>query len=459
MIANDAVTALKRFGLGPRPGEPARIASDPRNFVLSQLNSAKAPEITGLPTSARLWQEADRFRFARNQGAMDQDNSVDNAMDGAMGGAMPSVVKPGVLLGSEVTARVQQALTTDQPLLERLVAFWSNHFAISLQGAILSSIAGAYEREAIRPHVLGRFRDMLHAVVHHPAMLYYLDNHGSIGPNSRVGLRRGRGLNENLAREILELHTVGVNGGYSQDDVVNFARALTGWTINTGDNDKQGTFRFAPPAHEPGAVTVMGRTYPEGGIEQAEAVLDDLAAHPATARHVARKLAVHFVSEKAPLSLVERLAVEFRQTGGDLAALTRTLASSDDAWMAEPRKVLPPYDFVIAVFRALDASPRYQVINSALNIFGQPVWRVPSPAGWPDEDEAWASPHAIVERLDWVRQVVAASSKSVGGNVVGYADDLFAGTLSDFTRQAIARAESREQALALLLMSPEFQRR
>jgi uncharacterized protein (DUF1800 family) len=461
MGTRHSVTALRRFGLGARPGEPHAIASDPRGFVLAQLHGAPVPEFGDLPASARLWQQAHRFRLARRRG---DDSGGDDAEDDAtMGGAMQSMtaepVTPGAVARREIAARVQHAMTTDVALVERLVGFWSNHFSISMQGLFLRSIAGAYEREAVRPHVLGRFRDLLQAAVRHPAMLVYLDNHRSIGPNSRVGQRRARGLNENFAREILELHTVGVNGGYNQDDVSHFARALTGWSVHTGDDGAQGTFVFKPRWHEPGAVTIMGRTYPEGGVEQAAAVLDDLAAHPATARHVARKLAVHFVGEKAPLSLVERLAAEFRQSDGDLAALARTLVSSDDAWLAEPRKLLPPYDFVIAVFRALAEVPRIQVVTKALRIFGQLVWQAPSPAGWPDEDEAWASPHALMERLDWVKQIAQRSSRSVGTDVTGYADALFADTLSDFTRQAFARAESREQALALLFMSPEFQRR
>jgi uncharacterized protein (DUF1800 family) len=455
MSAKDAVTALRRFGLGARPGEPRRIASDPRSFVLSQLDGARLSGFGDLSTSAELWREARRYLLARRRmNEAGQDNAMDEAMDGAM-----EPMNPGVLSRSEIAARVQHAMTTERPLPERLVGFWSNHFTIAMQSAYLRSIAGAYEREVVRPHVLGRFRDMLHAAVRHPAMLVYLDNHRSIGPNSRAGRRRGRGLNENLAREILELHTVGVNGGYSQDDVINFARALTGWTVHMGDGEAQGTFRFNRHWHEPGAVTIMGRTYPEGGVEQAESVLDDLAAHPATARHVARKLAVHFVSEKAPASLVDRLASEFRQSDGDLAALSRALVQSDDAWLAEPRKVLPPYDFVVAVFRALEDAPPFRTVVRTLRGFGQLVWEAPSPAGWPDEDDAWASPHAVVERLDWVKQVVARSSRAVGTDVTGYADDLYAGTLSDFTRQAVARAESREQALALLFMSPEFQRR
>jgi uncharacterized protein (DUF1800 family) len=350
-------------------------------------------------------------------------------------------------------------VTTDRPLLERLVGFWSNHFSVSMQGFYMRFIAGAYEREAIMPRILGSFRDLLHAVVRHPGMLVYLDNQRSIGPNSRAGLRRGKGLNENLAREILELHTVGVNGGYSQDDVIHLARALTGWTVSAAEDDRQGTFQFNRQWHEPGAVTIMGRTYPEGGIEQAEAVLDDLAAHPETARHVARKLALHFVGEQAAPSLVDGLAAEFRRSDGDLAQLTRMLVSSEDAWQALPRKVLPPYDFVVAVFRALDEEPKFAVTTKALRTFGHIIWRAPSPAGWPDGDEAWASPHAVLERLDWVKLVVASSSSSVGADVRGYGEDLFAGTLSDFTRQAIARAESRQQALALLFMSSEFQRR
>lgn len=465
MSAQDAVTALRRFGLGSRPGEPERIASDPRGFALSQLDRNELPEIGDLPTSARLWQEAERIRLARKQqrpsetgDAANDAMAVSGAMEGATAGAM-APMQPGILLRAEIAARLRHAVTTDRALPERLVGFWSNHFTVSMQGLFLRSITGAYEREAIRPRVLGRFRDILHAVVRHPAMLVYLDNHRSTGPNSRAGQRRGRGLNENLAREILELHTVGVNGGYSQADVINFARALTGWTVRSEDGDGQGTFRFNPNWHEPGPVTIMGRTYPEGGIEQAEAVLDDLAAHPATARHVARKLAIHFVSEQAAPALIDRLAAEFRRSDGDLAGLARTLVSAEDAWLAAPRKVLPPYDFIVAVYRALDEEPRFGIAARALRTFGHGTWLAPSPAGWPDEDEAWASPHAVVERLDWVRQIAAGSSKSVGGDIRSYAEGLFADTLSDFTRQAIARAESREQALALLFMSPEFQRR
>ena len=460
MSARDAVTALRRFGLGARPGEPRRIVSDPRGFVMSQLNAGHAPEIGDLPTSAQLWQAVDRFLRARRRKKKNAGQE-EAGQDGAMGDGMaaaPEAVRPGALTRAELSARYKHAEKTNGPVLERLVGFWSNHFTIAIQGAVLRTIAGSYEREAIRPHVLGRFRDMLHAVVRHPAMLVYLDNQRSIGPNSRTGQRRGRGLNENLAREILELHTVGVNGGYTQDDVINFARALTGWTVDNREGEAQGTFMFKPQWHEPGAVTVMGRTYPEGGVEQAEAVLDDLAAHPATARHVARKLAVHFVSENAPLSLVEQLEGAFRHGDGDLDAVTRMLVSSQDAWQAEPRKVLPPYDFVIAVFRALEHTPRFPVFAEALKTFGQDVWKAPSPAGWPDEDEAWASPHGVVERLDWVKQVASGAPGSMADDVRDYADGLFGDTLSDYTRQAIARSETREQALALLFMSPEFQR-
>jgi uncharacterized protein (DUF1800 family) len=466
MSARDAVTALRRFGLGARPGEPSRIVSDPRGFVMSQLDAGRASEIGNLPTSAQLWREVDRFLRARRRNRKKNADQDEFAQDGAMGvemgdamGEAPEPMRPGSMSRAEMAARFDHAVTADSPLLERLVGFWSNHFTIAIQGAVLRGLAGSYEREAIRPHVLGSFRDMLHAVVRHPAMLVYLDNHRSIGPNSRTGRRHGRGLNENLAREILELHTVGVNGGYTQDDVISFARALTGWTVDNRDGEAQGTFMFKPQWHEPGAVTIMGRTYPEGGVEQAEAVLDDLAAHPATARHVARKLAVHFVSEKAPLSLVERLESAFRQGAGDLDAVTRMLVSSGDAWGPEPRKVLPPYDFVIAVFRALEHTPRFPVIAKALRTFGHGLWMAPSPAGWPDEDEAWASPHGVVERLDWVKQVAAGTPGSIADDVRDHADGLFGGTLSDYTRQAIARSETREQALALMFMSPEFQRR
>jgi uncharacterized protein (DUF1800 family) len=344
-------------------------------------------------------------------------------------------------------------------LLERLVMFWSNHFSVSANKGPVAAIAGAYEREAIRPHVQGRFVDMLLAVERHPAMLIYLDNAQSIGPNSRAGLNRGRGLNENLAREILELHTLGVDGGYSQEDVTNLARILTGWTVGTLDAPmaEPGRFFFARARHEPGDWTVLGKRYRAYGETTGEEVLRDLAQHPATGRRVARKLARHFISDNAPAALVEQLERTFLATGGDLRAVTEALIKSPQAWEAPPAKVLPPYDFLVAVVRGIGFQPRPQELLRLTNLLGQPLWRPSSPAGWSDTDDNWAAPSAMRERLRVAE--VAVRQSGAGSDPRDVAQDILGDAMGSPTRQAVGRAEAREQGLELLIMSPEFQRR
>jgi uncharacterized protein (DUF1800 family) len=358
---------------------------------------------------------------------------------------------------------------SDTALLERLVSFWSNHFAVSaLKGGAVRAIAGAYEREAIRPHVLGRFETMLMAVEQHPAMLIYLDNQLSIGPNSPAGRNRKRGLNENLAREILELHTLGVDGGYSQTDVTNLASLITGWAIagqgglgglGQGAQDRvpPGSFLFTPNRHEPGQLLVLGKTYGGKGRMSGEQALADLARHPATARHIAGKLASHFVSETPPPKLVAALAETFTRTDGDLAAVTRALVTADEVWTAPAKKVAPPADFAVSLVRGLELKTRPPELMRLANLLGQPLWQVQSPKGWTDEDNAWMGPAAVRERLRAAEKFAREVPKLADPREV--AADLFGTALSDASRQAIARAESREQALEILIMTPEFQRR
>ena len=371
--------------------------------------------------------------------------------------------RPGRLrneaLQDEVSARLERAITTDQPFIERLVMFWSSHFCVSAAKGNVRAIAGAFEREAIRPHVLGRFADMLKAVEQHPAMLIYLDNQGSIGPNSLAGKRVKRGLNENLAREILELHTLGVDGGYSQDDVTNLARILTGWTFGSPQTQlgETGKFVFVANRHEPGSWSVAGKTYIDQGLLTGEAVLDDLARHPSTARHIARKLAVHFVSEAPSPALVAALTETFLKTAGDLAALSRTLVDHPEAWSARPVKIVPPYDFIVSLVRGLGHRPRAGELMRLSAGLGQPIWMPPSPKGWPDADNAWTGPSAIRERLRVAEMAARRIDKLMDPRAV--AADILGPRLTEETRQAIARAEDREQGFELLIMSPEFQRR
>src|SRR5258706_7610709 len=366
---HEAALALHRFGLGPRSGSIPALASDPRAALLAELETPGAGLIRN--ASLRTSQEAVRAVFEFNQErqarakVQAERQRVADAMGAGAGTAMdmkaetapenPNSKKPPPLpqqiVLDEAKARLDAGFAADIGFVERLVWFWSNHFCISADK--IPSMTGAYEREAIRPHVLGRFADMLLAVESHPAMLFYLDNSASIGPNSVAGINRSRGLNENLAREVLELHTLGVRSGYSQDDVTRFAYVLTGWTfIEAGNPKNGGEFVFIPRLHEPGAHEVVGKTYADGGVAQGRAVLADLARHPATATHIATKLARHFVADEPPPALVARLAQRFRDTGGDLKEMAKALVAAPQAWSPSADKPKRPSERLMAMARA-----------------------------------------------------------------------------------------------------------
>ncbi|HEY0301378.1 MAG TPA: DUF1800 domain-containing protein, partial [Rhizomicrobium sp.] len=362
---------------------------------------------------------------------------------------------------AEALARMQRAIMADCGFAERLVVFWSNHFCISAnKGGLARMWAGSFEREAIRPYVLGRFADMLRAVEQHPAMLFFLDNQQSLGPDSRAGINRNRGLNENLAREIMELHTLGVNGGYSQDDVTSLARIITGWTYagRQGQLGTPGTFVFNANAHQPGAQRVMGKSYEQNGVAQGEAVLADIARHPSTAKFIAAKFARHFVADDPPPALVARLTDVFTRTDGDLKAMSMALVDSEEAWKAPLTKIRSPYEFMMATGRLLGRIPedpaRYL---GSLNVLGQPLWSPAGPNGFPDTNAAWAAPEGMKLRLDISAQFASRLADNIDPR------DLLELAASDAaspeTRRTVERAETRQQALALLLMSPEFQRR
>jgi uncharacterized protein (DUF1800 family) len=362
---------------------------------------------------------------------------------------------------AEALARLQRGLIAECGFTERLVTFWSNHFCISAAKGELARIwAGAFEREAIRPHVLGRFSEMLLAVEQHPAMLFFLDNQQSLGPDSRAGHNRKRGLNENLAREIMELHTLGVGGGYTQQDVTSLARIITGWTFagRRGELGPPGTFAFNANAHEPGPQTLLGRIYADTGVSQGESALADIARHPSTAKFVATKFARHFVSDDPPPALVARLQEVFRKTDGDLLALATTLVDSDEAWQGPLTKIRSPYEYLVATGRLLGNMPddpnRYL---GGLNMLGQPLWTPSGPNGFPDTNAAWAAPEGMKLRLDIAAQVASRLGDNVDPRQL--LELAAADASSPETRHTIERAESRQQALALLLMSPEFQRR
>lgn len=477
MSITQSLIALRRLGLGTKSGEARTVAPDPRGFVLEQLTRPQAatvrdeqlrPSATAFTLQQTFQVENRRARkeFKRKAKAGKSDTAMDGegaATDGRPGGKAkgddPARRAIRDIIEGEVQARVKHSIATDAPFVERLVLFWSNHFCVSAAKQTVRVIAGGYEREVIRPHVLGRFRDMLLASAQHPAMLRYLDNDRSVGPNSRQGQRRGRGLNENLAREILELHTLGVDGGYSQADVTNFARMLTGWTVGNVRQPRvePGVFYFAPERHEPGEWTILGKRYPARGLATGRAVLLDLASHPATARHIARKLARHFVADNPPEALVTRLADAFSASDGDLRIVAETLVKSPEVWSAPPVKTVPPYDYLVSLARGFGAGIAASEFNRLGRDLGQPVWSPPSPKGFTDEDNGWIGASAIRERLRIAQIAARLVDKALDPRAAAI-EHLDAG-LSAETRRAIAQAESREQGVVLLLMSPELMRR
>jgi uncharacterized protein (DUF1800 family) len=465
MFNPHTLIAAHRFGLGPRPGELSSIG-DPRGWLEHQLRgSYQAPaqlaSLSSSPDILGAFIDARRERRVRRKDGGDPVQQTVNLIR--------ELVVPHYL--AQVEARTRIAVTTDAPLRERLVYFWSNHFAVSIDKPIVSGIAGSFENEAIRPHVTGRFVDLLLAAEQHPAMIAYLDNEFSIGPSSRfakIAARRLKAqnrkidINENLGREILELHTLGVDGGYTQADVTSFARVLTGWSIGGGQGrlaaGKPGTFQYRENAHEPGSHVVLGRTYQESGERQGEAVLRDLANHPSTARHIARKLVRHFIADEPPQASVDRVAHAYSTSDGDLKHVYAALIAEDAAWNPAPAKYKTPFEFVVSALRALAVDPPdAKKIAGSYEALGQRTYSPGSPAGWPDTARDWDGADALMKRVEW--SLAYAERTATLRDARQAAADVFGDAVPAPTLRAIGRAESNAQALALLFMSPEFQRR
>ena len=484
----DAAIAVTRFGLGARPGEIDAAGRDPRGWLKAQIRREGADLIQsdGETSNQRLAE----FRAYRQERQMARqappaDPAPATMVDGKPAPAPDPAQAARKFIrdnaAGDALGRIRLAADTDAAFRERWALFWANHFTVSAIKIQTSTLVGPFENEAIRPHVFGRFADLLAAAETHPAMLLYLDQAQSVGPNSRAadvqrrgGFRRGadtqdgqprrppiaaRGLNENLAREILELHTVGVDGGYAQADVTEFARALTGLSIAAPrDGDVEGVV-FRPQTHEPGSRMVMGVRYDQDGRAQASAILADLAAKPQTARFVCAKIARHFVADDPPPALVARLEKAWLSTHGDLARVAEALVDAPEAWEPRPAKLKTPYEFVISSYRALGQEPRgLGQVNGALTGLGQRTFAAPSPKGWPDEAGPWAASDAVVKRMQFAQQLGAVFGPRVQDPNTLAAQTLGA-RLSPAAAKAISRAESRPEAVALLLMSPEFQRR
>jgi uncharacterized protein (DUF1800 family) len=437
-----ASIAANRFGFGAGPGELDAIAVDPHAWLRRQLTQT-VPAVAGTPSSAQL----NAFLVARK--AKNTDVDAAKMMNKTLHDDFRAAA----------AKRTLDAANSPTPFLERLVQFWSNHFTVSIQRPVVIPVAVGFENEAIRPNVLGNFRTLLGAVAAHPAMLLYLDNAYSVGPNSVAGLRNRRGLNENLAREMLELHTVGVDGGYSQADVTEFAKVLTGWSIAHEGEPNPGQFRYRPFVHEPGDKTVMGRTYREAGVEEAMQAMNDLAGRPETARHIATKLARHFVADDPPQAAVDVLAKAYMASDGDLHAVSVALIGLPQIWSEPLTKVKTPNELVLSACRAFGVTDATagEPILMGLRQMDQVPFAAPSPAGWPDIADGWMSPEAMMTRIDWAMMA--------GQTLDGHADarQVAKATIQPVAAQTtmfhIDNAPSPAEALALLIASPEFQRR
>jgi uncharacterized protein (DUF1800 family) len=483
----EGVLAANRFGLGARPGEVERASGNPKAWLIAQIAPAAQPQGPDGPFKSGDALVADLAAYRQQRREMKKDNAE---------GFKAFFKQQRQVLIDEMSARFDLGFTTQRPFAERLVWFWTNHFTISTQNAGTASLAGAYEREAIRPFIAGKFEDMLFAVATHPAMLIYLNNAQSIGPDSRAGQIAKRGLNENFGRELMELYTLGVDGGYTQADVIALANLLTGWSVDTGapadrpvarflqagfdrnampqDPGGSSGFRFFPNRHEPGTVTLRGKTYPDG-YEGGRAAIHDLAHDPATARFIARKFAVHFIADNPPPASVARLEKIFRDSGGDLKAMAVAVVEDPATWAPGPGKMRPPVEFVTATYRLLNLpSEKLQTADGqipnaqrqtlaamqACRLMGQFPMAAPSPKGWSDQSSDWSGPDAVLSRIAFARQLASRLPQTIDTRqVVQLADNALGPRLTPATRSAVAGTADAGEALALLISSPEFQRR
>ena len=467
-----AALGLHRFGFGPVGDAIAAVATDPRGALLADVERPGAGRLDApnLMSSSEAARQVFDFRAERRaeqklasrqqkQATASGEAEVASQMAKLSGAESGTPAQkpplPQQIILSEAKARFDAAVNAEIGLVERLVWFWSNHFCVSADKD--AAMVGAYEREAIRPHALGRFADLLQAVESHPAMLLYLDNVQSMGADSIAGINQDKGLNENLARETLELHTLGVRSGYSQADVTNFAKVLTGWTwLRPEEPVHGGEFVFVRRFHEPGNQVVLGKRYAEGGLDQGRAVLADLARHPATAQHIGEKLARHFVADDPPPSLVTKLAKVFLDTDGDLKQVAKTLVTAEESWTAPRQKLKPPAEWIAGVIRLTGTAadiPIGRIMNAQVAL-GAPLWRPPAPNGYSDNEAAWVD--GIARRIDIATEFAGRASRAEPLELL---ESGLGPLASPQTRETVARAESRSQALALLVMAPEFLRR
>jgi uncharacterized protein (DUF1800 family) len=508
------VHVLNRIGFGPMPGDVERVrTSGLEAYIERQLQPEKIDDaamrarleaLTTIEASSR--ELAEQYVMPAQRARAEQQRARANAQSGTppQPEMMAAPQSPEVRGERQVLLELSQhkllrAAYSDRQLEEVMVDFWFNHFNVFAAKGLTRNYVTEYEREAIRPHVLGKFRDLLQATAESPAMLFYLDNWQSATPQEQTQMqgpargrqrrgmrgtgtrtiadapaaaqnRRPRGINENYARELMELHTLGVDGGYTQKDVQEVARAFTGWTIA---NPRQGGgFVFEPRMHDNGVKTVLGTRVSAGGKGDGERVLDLLAKHPSTARHIATKLARRFVSDDPPAALVDRAAKRFLETGGNIRDVVRTIVISPEFFAPETQraKIKNPFEFVVSSMRATAAQiPSAMPLVQSLRELGMPLYLCQPPTGYSDKADAWVNTGALLNRMNFAVALTEGRIRGTRGSGALRAiplqpadlliKDIFAGDLSATTTATVRKAGTPAQTIALLLGSPEFQRK
>lgn len=448
----DATTAAFRFGFGLPLPDAAPTEAEAMLALLGgpDVAAGRWPGVTTAKAAA-VMREVTESRASKDPADADA-NRLKTAK---------RAVNALMATGARVT--FARAIGSGDGLRERLVRFWANHFAVVAKAFRHKGFPSAMVEEAIRPNLTGRFADMLTAVTLHPAMLHFLDQIKSTGPNSPEGIKRGSGLNENLAREVIELHTMGVASGYAQADITELAKLLTGLSV-----DRSGLYAFQPGLVEPGAETVFGVAYDGKGDAPVRAVLEDLAMRPETARFIARKLAVHFVADEPDAALVAALAAEFEATGGDLMAVYAVLLRHPAAWNPATQKARQPDEFLLAALRGLGFgaeemlsfadAPFQRMILAPLAAMGRP-WQMPlGPDGFAEAAAVWITPQGLAERIDWAMEVPGRLVPTLPEAPV-FAETVLGARADAGVMRAVQRSENLREAVGLVLASPQFNRR
>ncbi|CDT61224.1 conserved hypothetical protein [Vibrio coralliirubri] len=445
------IVGEQRFGLGPRLGQTTYYSPleqlDKKPFVHQAIQDLPSTESTLIKVGEN------RVQRMKAKGDEQQMQATKKEAQSFL----------RTQYRQQAQARHLQSVDTPYGFQERIIQFWSNHFAISVDNRKLMPLAASIENDVVRQHWNGNFGEMLMASSKHPAMLLYLDNQLSIGPNSKVGKRRNKGLNENLAREILELHTLGVDGSYTQQDVIALAKAISGWGIKFKSPDAG--FRFANNLHEPGSITLLGKSYSQSGVSQGESCLQTLATHKDTAAHLVAKLCQHFIGG-TPKELSNQMVAEYLKGEGNLLPIYRLLLNSAEASKPNPNRFRPPKEWLFAVLRSADISLNEKQAFNALNNLGQPPFKPGSPAGWSDQDRDYNSPSALTQRMQVANRLASAvikSAKASGLKPKAVVDKVIAGLYGDaideHTQIVLNKADSAAMQLSLLWLSPQFQYR